>query len=103
MLLPIHLFQVIFDPDKRDKTQYMDKFQRNPRLRPSLTQFGGSHVDGFIAVTASGLVISHYDNTPTQCTAIFDGCKNGNFQMNNRNIFLIFAQNIYPTKKETHQ
>lgn len=48
--------QVIFDPDKRDKTQYMEKFQRNPRLKPSLSQFGGSHIDGFIAVTASGLI-----------------------------------------------
>ena len=50
------ILQVVFDPDKRDKTQYMEKFQRNSRLVPSLTQFGGCHVDGFIAVTASGLV-----------------------------------------------
>ena len=27
-------------------------------------------------------------------TAIFYGCKNGNFQMKNYKIFLIFAQNI---------
>ena len=36
----------------------------------------------------------HYDNTPMQYTAIFHGCKNVNFQMNNSNIFLIFARNI---------
>ena len=60
VLIFIHYFQVLFDPDKRDKTQYMDKFQRNSRLLPSLTQFGGSHVEGFIAVTASGLVSTGY-------------------------------------------
>ena len=31
----------------------------------------------------------HYENT-----AIFQGCKNGNFQMKKCHIFLIFAQNI---------
>ena len=29
-----------------------------------------------------------------QYAAIFKGCKNGNFQMKNCDIFLIFAQNI---------
>ena len=38
--------------------------------------------------------IFHYANMPMQYTAIFHGCKNGNFQMNNCDIFLIFAQNI---------
>ena len=37
--------------------------------------------------------ISHYANMSVQYTAIFHGCKNGNFQMKNRDIFLIFAQN----------
>ena len=36
----------------------------------------------------------HYENTPMQYAAIFKGCKNGNFQMKNCDIFLIFAQNI---------
>ena len=36
----------------------------------------------------------HYTNTPMQYTAIFHGCKNGNFKMKNCDIFLIFAQNI---------
>ena len=35
----------------------------------------------------------HYENTPMQYAAIFKGCKNGNFQMKNCDIFLIFAQN----------
>ena len=29
-----------------------------------------------------------------QYTAIFHGCKNGNFQMKNCDVFLMFAQNI---------
>ena len=29
-----------------------------------------------------------------QYAVIFKGCKNGNFQTKNRDIFLIFAQNI---------
>ena len=33
-------------------------------------------------------------NTPMQYAAIFKGCENGNFQMKNCDIFLIFAQNI---------
>ena len=40
------------------------------------------------------LSISHYVNMPMQYTAIFHGCKNGNFHMKKFNIFLIFAQNI---------
>ena len=47
--------------------------------------------------------VTHYDNDnmSMQYTAIFNGCKNGNFQMKNCDIFLIFAQNIdcgYPFK-----
>lgn len=48
--------QIIFDPDKRDKTQYIDKFVRNTKFTPSLTQFGGSFVEGWVTVSASGLV-----------------------------------------------
>ena len=33
-------------------------------------------------------------NMPMQYAAIFLGWQNGNFQMNNFDIFLIFAQNI---------
>ena len=36
----------------------------------------------------------HYDSTPMQYSAIFNDCKNGNFQMKNCDIFIIFAQNI---------
>ena len=36
----------------------------------------------------------HYANMSVQYTAIFHGCKNGNFQMKFFDIFLIFAQNI---------
>ena len=40
------------------------------------------------------LKANHYDNTPMQYTAIFYGCKNVHFQMENCDSFLIFAQNI---------
>ena len=36
----------------------------------------------------------HYANMPLQYTAIFQGCKNENFQMKHCDIVLIFAQNI---------
>ena len=36
----------------------------------------------------------HYANMSMQFTAIFHGCKNGNFQIKKCEIFLIFAQNI---------
>ena len=36
----------------------------------------------------------HYENSPMQHTAIFQGCKNGNFQFNVFDNFHIFAQNI---------
>ena len=35
----------------------------------------------------------HYANKPMQHTAIFQGCKNGDFQMKKCDIFLIFPQN----------
>ena len=35
----------------------------------------------------------HYTNISVQYTAIFHGCKNGNFQMKKYDSFLIFAQN----------
>ena len=36
----------------------------------------------------------HYANMSLQYTAIFHGCKNGNFHMKKCEIFLNFAQNI---------
>ena len=38
--------------------------------------------------------LGHYANMSVQYTAIFHGCKNGNFHMKKIEIFLIFAQNI---------
>ena len=40
------------------------------------------------------VLVKHYDNMPMQYTAIFHGCKNGNFQMRNGGIFLTFALNM---------
>ena len=37
----------------------------------------------------------HYENMSMHYTAIFDGCKNGNFKLNFFDYFHIFAQNIY--------
>lgn len=45
----------MFSPEKKDAITYEDKFLRE-RYQPSVTQFGGKPVDGWIAVTASGLV-----------------------------------------------
>ena len=33
----------------------------------------------------------HYNNRPMQCNAIFNGCKNDNFQMKKIDIVFIFA------------
>ena len=41
--------------------------------------------------------IYHYQDN-TQLAAILNGRKNGNSQMKSCDVFLIFAQNIYPTK-----
>ena len=49
----------------------------------------------FYTTVASKLVEKlHYANMSVQITAIFHGCKNGNFQMKKCEIFPIFAQNI---------
>ena len=38
---------------------------------------------------------THYEDRPMEYTAIFHGCKTGNFSMKKCYIFIIFAQNIY--------
>ena len=48
----------------------------------------------YIAFGDITIFYNHYANTSMQCTAIFHGCKNGNFQMKKCDIFHIFAQNI---------
>ena len=50
--------------------------------------------DIWLVSVAKQFVLSHYENTPMQYTAIFHGCKNDNFQMKKCDNFLIFAQNI---------
>ena len=42
-------------------------------------------------------IVSHYENTPMQNTAIFHGCKDDNFQLIFFYYFHIFAQNTYST------
>ena len=37
------------------------------------------------------LETSHYENPPMQYAAIFKGCKNGNFQMKNCDVFSYFC------------
>ena len=39
--------------------------------------------------------LSHYENTPMQYTAIFHGCKNGNFQLIFFFTFFIFLLKTY--------
>ena len=48
----------------------------------------------FFFGTGGQISTKHYANMSVQYTAIFHGCKNGNFQMKKCDIFLIFAQNI---------
>ena len=43
------------------------------------------------ACAQADLPYGHYDNTPMQHTVIVKGCKNGNFQMKNCDISLIFV------------
>ena len=47
---------MIFNPEKKDANSYMDKFQRS-KFSPTLTKFGGKAVDGWLVITATGLVI----------------------------------------------
>jgi len=45
----------------KDAVLYSEKFVSS-RFRPSLSNYGGKAIDGFIAVTASGLVrlVTHH-------------------------------------------
>jgi len=56
--------QKTFIADMNDAVLYSEKFVSS-KFRPSLSNYGGKAVDGFIAVTASGLVryvtCRHYD------------------------------------------
>ena len=45
-------------------------------------------------VPSSTLSLVHYANMPMQYSLIFHGRKNGNFQMKNCDVFVMFAQNI---------
>ena len=49
------LLQVSFNCDKKDSPIYTDKIARS-KFKPSLSYFGGKPVDGWIAVTGTGLV-----------------------------------------------
>ena len=52
----LDFFQVIFNPDKKDATLYADKFQRSKQFSPTLTKFGGKAEDGWLIISATGLV-----------------------------------------------
>ena len=61
-----------------------------------MTNLTGLHfinmiIDECCAIT---FIVMHYDNTPIQYTANFNGCKNYNFQLKFLNYFLIFVRNI---------
>lgn len=47
--------KLVLQPDKKDITNYMEKFQRAKCL-PSCRSFGGVPADGVLAVTATGLL-----------------------------------------------
>ncbi|KAH9519854.1 Mediator of RNA polymerase II transcription subunit 16 [Bulinus truncatus] len=48
--------QVLFNPEAKDIIAYPEKFMRAKVMHPSVTQFGKKHVDGWIAVTSTGMV-----------------------------------------------
>ncbi|XP_064636432.1 mediator of RNA polymerase II transcription subunit 16-like [Lineus longissimus] len=59
-----------FYADKKDAVYYNDKYVRS-KLAPSISQFGGVAHDGWIVVTATGLVsvsVLKSDKTVTTCT-----------------------------------
>ena len=43
----------------------------------------------------------HYENTPMQYTAIFHGCKIGNFQMKNCDIFLFWLKTLVHVRTDS--
>ncbi|XP_071087064.1 mediator of RNA polymerase II transcription subunit 16-like isoform X1 [Haliotis cracherodii] len=47
--------QIPFSPDKRDSVLYSDKFPRT-KFKPTLSLFGSKPMEGWVAVTATGLV-----------------------------------------------
>ena len=47
-----------------------------------------------IVLVSGHCFLYHYEDTPMQYTAIFQVCKNDNFQLNFFDYFYIFAQNI---------
>lgn len=47
--------KLVLQPDKKDITNYMDKFQR-AKFLPSCRSFGGVPADGVLVVTATGLL-----------------------------------------------
>ena len=49
------MFQKTFCADKKDVALYSEKVVNLP-FKPSLSQYGGKSIDGFIAVTATGMV-----------------------------------------------
>ena len=63
------------------------------RNQEDVPQIGSVQL-GVLLKFEKSLPLSHNENKPMQYLAIFHGCKNDNFQMQNCDIFLIFAQNI---------
>lgn len=49
------LYQTQFNPESREVSLYQDKFVR-AKMSPSVTQFGKKPVDGWIAITSTGMV-----------------------------------------------
>ncbi|CAK8689540.1 unnamed protein product [Clavelina lepadiformis] len=64
-----HGVRVLFHIDKMDVTSLYERFNR-AEFKPSIMQYGGKHVDGYVAVTGTGLVcvkLLHSDNETTSC------------------------------------
>ena len=49
------LIQVLFNPDRQNVVAYNEKFQRS-KFSPTVSLFGNKPMDGWMAVTSSGMV-----------------------------------------------
>ncbi|CAG2187106.1 MED16 [Mytilus edulis] len=66
--------QVIFNPDKKDTNSYMEKFQKSKSFSPTLTKFGGKAEDGWLVLTATGLVQAGIINQLDQSVEYVQEC-----------------------------
>ncbi len=53
---------MVFSAEERESTPYLKKVVRSPTYKPSVSHMGGKASDGWVAVTATGLVGARWHN-----------------------------------------